>query len=98
MSEWITDRRPTQEDTAAPDHCVYDMLGGIVPYGIIMHGEPWKPVPKCEAYGQPDAQADYTNFLRAEVEQLKKENDALRKVNRSMDTLLNRLQEAGVIS
>lgn len=98
MNQWITDRMPTEDDTAFPAYCVYDQRGAVVYYALIMDGEPWKPIPKCEPYMESDAQADYTDYLRAEVEQLKKENDVLRKVNQSMDTLLNRLQEAGVIS
>lgn len=99
MSEWITDRLPTMEHDGI---MVYGSDGAIHHWAYIDNGEPWKPIPKCEPYmkpdAQPDAQADYTDYLRAEVERLKRANDVLRKVNQSMDTLLNRLQEAGVIS
>ena len=50
---WITDRKPTENDTAAPYYCVFDRRGAVVYYATIMDGEPWKPVPKCEPYVQP---------------------------------------------
>lgn len=53
MSEWITDRRPTRGDCAAPHYCVYDERGCIVHCLLIADGEPWKPVPKCEPYVKP---------------------------------------------
>lgn len=53
MSEWITDRRPTEGDCAAPHYCVYDAMGWIVHYRLIWDGAPWKPVPKCEPYEKP---------------------------------------------
>lgn len=53
MSQWITDRKPTEGDTAAPHYCVFDERGAIVYYTLIKDGEPWKPVQKCEPYVKP---------------------------------------------
>lgn len=53
MSNWITDRRPTEADSTAPHYCVYDERGCIVHCLLIADGEPWKPVPKCEPYVKP---------------------------------------------
>lgn len=53
MREWITDRKPTEGDTAAPHYCVFDERGAIVYYTLIKDGEPWKPVQKCEPYVKP---------------------------------------------
>lgn len=53
MSEWITDRRPTEKDSTAPHYCVYDERGYIVHHLLIADGEPWKPIPKCEPYVKP---------------------------------------------
>lgn len=50
MNDWITDRRPTEDDCAAPHFCVYDAMGHIVHYRLVADGEPWKPVLKCEPY------------------------------------------------
>lgn len=52
-ANWITDRRPTRGDCAAPHYCVYDERGCIVHHLLIADGEPWKPIPKCEPYVKP---------------------------------------------
>ena len=65
MSEWITDRPPTDED-ADYEKCVWTMCVGKVvtwEYGGIREGQPWmrtnrpkpyvKPIPKCEPYVKP---------------------------------------------
>lgn len=49
MSEWITDRMPTFKDGIY----VYDQYGQIAICSRISSGQPWKPIPKCEAYVKP---------------------------------------------
>ena len=62
MSDWITDRPPTDED-ADYEKCVWTMCVGKVvtwEYGGIREGQPWmrtnrpkpyvKPSPNCEDY------------------------------------------------
>jgi len=49
MSEWITDRKPTEKDGPM----VYNSQGGVWHYTYIMNGDPWKPIPECEPYVKP---------------------------------------------
>ena len=49
MSEWITDRRPTEHD----ESYVYDSLGHVCHRIKIANGQPWKPIPNCEPYVKP---------------------------------------------
>lgn len=51
MSEWITDRLPTEED--ANNAFVYNCRGRMVLLGYIGIGDAWKPIPKCEPYTEP---------------------------------------------
>jgi hypothetical protein len=54
MSEWITDRLPTEED--APAHRVWTMHQGCVEiwhYKAISSGEPWQPIPRPAPYVKP---------------------------------------------
>lgn len=53
MSKWITDRRPTEADGSRDQGWVFDERGYVVDYSLIMEGEPWKPIPKCEPYVKP---------------------------------------------
>lgn len=49
MSEWITDRRPTEDD----GKYVYSPYGNVCLWSEFRDGEPWKPIPKCEPYVKP---------------------------------------------
>ena len=49
MSEWITDRRPTEDDGPM----VYGPDGKVCHLSYIFTGEAWKPIPKCEPYVKP---------------------------------------------
>ena len=52
-TEWITDRRPTRNDSSGGAYLVYDSKGMIVHLAEIGDGEAWKPIPKCEPYVKP---------------------------------------------
>ena len=55
MSEWITDRLPTQED-AGEDLMVWVCIFGIVfigQYNCITLGTPWQRIPTPEPYVNP---------------------------------------------
>ena len=49
MSEWITDRKPTEEDGTL----VYSYEGVPWHYTHIDIGQAWKPIPKIEPYVKP---------------------------------------------
>lgn len=52
MSEWITDRRPTAEDTDSSGSVWTTYNGEVVPwsYDGIAEGTPWMPIEKPEPY------------------------------------------------
>lgn len=55
MSEWITDRPPTEED-ADSEKCVWTMCAGkVVPWGYegIREGWPWMRTNRPEPYVKP---------------------------------------------
>lgn len=49
MSEWITDRRPREDDGPM----IYGPDGKVCHYTWIDSGDPWKPIQKCEPYVKP---------------------------------------------
>lgn len=49
MSDWITDRKPTEEDGIL----VYSYEGKPWHYTHIDIGQAWKPIPKIEPYVKP---------------------------------------------
>ena len=49
MSEWITERKPREDDGPM----IYGPDGKVCHYTWIHSGEPWKPIPKCEPYVKP---------------------------------------------
>lgn len=49
MNEWITDRRPTEDD----GKYVYSPYGNVCLWSEFRDGEPWKPIPKCDPYVKP---------------------------------------------
>ena len=49
MNEWITDRRPREDDGPM----IYGPDGKVCHYTWIDSGNPWKPIPKCEPYVKP---------------------------------------------
>lgn len=52
-NEWITDRRPDDDDCIPGFYVVYNQLGHPVHIVEIEEGHPWKPIPKCEPYVKP---------------------------------------------
>ena len=55
MSEWITDRRPTEDD-ADYEKCVWTMCAGAAVlwgYGEIRDGQPWMPTNRPKPYVKP---------------------------------------------
>ena len=55
MSEWITDRRPTEDD-ADYEKCVWTMCAGAAVlwgYGGIRDGQPWMPTNRPKPYVKP---------------------------------------------
>lgn len=54
MSEWITDRRPTAEDTDSSGSVWTTYNGEVVPwsYDGIAEGTPWMPIEKPEPYAK----------------------------------------------
>lgn len=52
-NEWITDRRPDDDDCIPGFYVVYNQLGHPVHTFEIEEGHPWKPIPKCEPYVKP---------------------------------------------
>jgi len=61
MSDWITDRRPTEEDGPL----VYDNEGTPVHYTHILIDQAWKPIPRCEPYVKPRRwTVQYCVFIR----------------------------------
>jgi hypothetical protein len=54
MSEWITDRLPTEAD--ATDGLVWVCIEGVVlmyGYTVVAEGLPWQPIPKPAPYVKP---------------------------------------------
>ena len=49
MSEWITDRKPREDDGPM----IYGPDGKVGHYTCIYGGEAWKPIPPCEPYVKP---------------------------------------------
>ena len=55
MSDWITDRRPTEAD-ADYEKCVWTMCDGkavLWGYAQIREGQPWMPTNRPEPYVKP---------------------------------------------
>ena len=55
MSEWITDRLPTVEDTLHYIVFVWDEYAGVLisNYENVDEGQPWMPIPKPAPYAKP---------------------------------------------
>ena len=55
MSEWITDRLPTEEDAFEKKVFVYLYKGAMVllDWRSVKPGEPWQPIPRPAPYVKP---------------------------------------------